>query len=1374
MYEAARIHDPIAHSSALAGFLVGALIGIAIIAAVAFLTVATGGCGTAFFIAALVAGFAADSLANSVLSLGESIGRSIKSKAGMIAAGSSNVFVNDREAARVEFSTVACEKHPPVKRIAEGSSNVFINDKAAARRDDRTECDATIDGGSDNVYIGGGRQQYLKIDPEIPDWLRTTVQVAFVVAGLVGGLAGAARQAEVLGARFGVRCATKFAAVFGLGVLASEVVNRYVIGPALSGLMGHPVEMTSGRKLILPESDFVLPGRLPIGCSRFYSSTLSGAGLLGPGWRLDWEMSLQRSEGELVYRGPQGRPIHFPSMEPGHQLYDAEEQIYLSRVHDGRYIVHTLTGHYFVFGEFDRHDLARLTLIEGPQGQQVFLNWDEYGTLHDIKDQAGHWLRLHYGGAFARLSHIELLAGGTPGVLVRYGYDDHGYLNSVTDRAGTVTRRFAYEEGLMVRQRNAEGFECEYRWAHTQDRACVVEHRTSAGEHYRFRYDFEHGQSEATDVFGNVARWQFDANQRVTAHTGFDGLSYRFEYDPSGWPSVMHLPGERTVELRYDELGRLVAETDPLGQTTRFEYHASTASVRETVLHDGRKWRTDYDDRNRPVLEIDPLGRRTTLAYGRDGQLSHITDARGGTVSLEHDERGLLSARTDCSGSVTRYTYDADSRLIALTDALNQTTRVRYNASGLPEAVTRGDLQIERYRWNALGQLIEHVRPAGQTERWTRDSLGRVSTYTDAEGRTIRYERDAYGRPLKLINGNGASYAFDWDAAGRLMREQRVDGTSRSFAYGDDGFLRYVVTRAGDSERMELHERDALGRLIQRAGEHSQTRYRYDVLGQLTEARRIPTNAGELLDIVADTVRRDYDAAGQLLAEHGVNGSVRYERDELGNPLSMTLPDAQRIETLYYGSGHAHRISVDGEVIADFERNALHAEIVRSQGALSLHTGYTPLGQVAWQRASKTPIQQHAATEADSALWWRYNYDSRGEMVESIDRQHGRTVYDYDRAGQLLRRSAEGFDEERFTWDAAGNLLNDEGRVANEKIAPLLDNLLREYHGVRYEYDEWGQLVRRNSMALGWDAEGHLLWTDDGVVRASYRYDALGRRIEKRVRAVAANGFSEKRVWFIWDNLRLAQEREDTGSIRTYLYDPVRAYAPLARLDRAYATDQAKVYHYHTDPAGTAREVTDAQGRVVWSGGYAAWGKVRANLASSAQPFIQSLRMPGQYHDDESGLHYNTFRYYDAHAGRFISSDPIGLAGGFNLYQYAPNPIRWIDPWGLANLDHESDFDAARRAAFEKAGMTNPENVSFSKFDPETGTIVEFKGPGGAKVAYDGPHADMDAAVGHDKPHVGWQTEGKRGAGGAERGNVTYDGEQHPHRSDIKGAGDLC
>ena len=84
-------------------------------------------------------------------------------------------------------------------------------------------------------------------------------------------------------------------------------------------------------------------------------------------------------------------------------------------------------------------------------------------------------------------------------------------------------------------------------------------------------------------------------------------------------------------------------------------------------------------------------------------------------------------------------------------------------------------------------------------------------------------------------------------------------------------------------------------------------------------------------------------------------------------------------------------------------------------------------------------------------------------------------------------------------------------------------------------------------------------------------------------------------------------------------------------------------------------------------------------------------------------------------------------------------------------------------------------NVTFkpTKFDPVTGTEVEFKGTNGSKVAYDSAHADMDAKLGHDKPHIGVQQGGKRGTGGAKRANLTFDGPTHPHRSSVKGVGCL-
>jgi len=106
--------------------------------------------------------------------------------------------------------------------------------------------------------------------------------------------------------------------------------------------------------------------------------------------------------------------------------------------------------------------------------------------------------------------------------------------------------------------------------------------------------------------------------------------------------------------------------------------------------------------------------------------------------------------------------------------------------------------------------------------------------------------------------------------------------------------------------------------------------------------------------------------------------------------------------------------------------------------------------------------------------------------------------------------------------------------------------------------------------------------------------------------------------------------------------------------------------------------------------------------------------------------------------------------------------------WLVHNCGEAKNFDEARRLAFEKAGLTNPEDVLFTKVDPVTGTVVEFKGPNGAKVSYDAPHSSPGA--GHDMPHVGWQSAGKRGQG-LSRGNITYNGPQHPYRSPIKGQG---
>ena len=151
---------------------------------------------------------------------------------------------------------------------------------------------------------------------------------------------------------------------------------------------------------------------------------------------------------------------------------------------------------------------------------------------------------------------------------------------------------------------------------------------------------------------------------------------------------------------------------------------------------------------------------------------------------------------------------------------------------------------------------------------------------------------------------------------------------------------------------------------------------------------------------------------------------------------------------------------------------------------------------------------------------------------------------------------------------------------------------------------------------------------------------------------------------FVWDGMRLVQEQSG-ASASAYVYEE-DGYTPLARIDTDRDAKSTAFYYFHCNATGMPEELTDAEGNVLWRARYATWGKVVFENTTLHAPkgFAQNLRMQGQYHDREADLYYNTFRYYDYDTGRFTTQDPIGLAGGENLYQYAPNPLAWIDPWG--------------------------------------------------------------------------------------------------------------
>ena len=145
--------------------------------------------------------------------------------------------------------------------------------------------------------------------------------------------------------------------------------------------------------------------------------------------------------------------------------------------------------------------------------------------------------------------------------------------------------------------------------------------------------------------------------------------------------------------------------------------------------------------------------------------------------------------------------------------------------------------------------------------------------------------------------------------------------------------------------------------------------------------------------------------------------------------------------------------------------------------------------------------------------------------------------------------------------------------------------------------------------------------------------------------------------------------------------------------ERLYNDDKPKspiqVFHYHNDHLGTPNELTNQDGEVIWLADYEAYGNTakviwreeRLESLQVSADELQPIRFQGQSFDTETGLHYNRFRYFDPDLGMFTTRDPIGLLGGMNVFQYAPNPVGWIDPFGLSCTNNFSDLSRTERQA---------------------------------------------------------------------------------------------
>jgi len=1071
--------------------------------------------------------------------------------------------------------------------------------------------------------------------------------------------------------------------------------------------VGWPVNPVLGAKVLADEEDvdFTLPGPIPLEWQRSYNSQSMRAGWFGIGWASPLELALQvvadpggRVVDHVDYFDAFGRRIEFPALAPGDAFFSPFEGLTLLRSADGRYGIDDGEGLRYWFDP--RSDgRQRLSAISDPNDQAIHIDYAERaGVLHAayVSCSGGQQLELMF--ADERLVDIvesrRLEDGRRESVaLACYGYSAQRQLANVIDRAGQLVRRFEYDsDGRLTHQVHGD-FEAWYAYAGQGKDSHVVTHWDNVGGQWTFVYYFDtrHRWSGLTDPLGRFTRRALDRHGNLRAIV-----------DPAG----------NATEALFDERGNPVEIRDANGATTTIQWHERHAKPVTITDPVGATTVLAYDDRGNLVAETDATG--ATTRYGRDarGLATLITDANGGTKQFEYNQRAQVTRYVDCSGQPTTFDYDDNGWLVGVVDALGQRTSYEYDAAGRLVRHTLPDGSFEAYEFDVRGNLTAVTDALQRRTRFAYSPDGLLVFRIDALGHTVRYRHDAARRLAEVVNESGDSYRIEYDAADRTIGETRFDGSTIDYRYDDGDRVVEKIEGGGTADAIVTRfERDAAGQILARNAGRAHGRYAYDAAGRMIHAQQ-------------DEIRvaLEYDRAGQIVAETVTTPlrsfKVSHAYDLLGNRLHSMLPDGTKVASLFYGSGHVHQIRVNDAPITDIERDALHREVARTQGALSTARSYDPAGRLRSLLTSpRSPAGQRPGLDRCTRIEREFRYDQGGRLAWVLDRGREHHIT-HDALDRLTR-----YDEERFAFDPAHHLIatgeqpsGSRGRVEGGRVVVLEDK--------RFAYDAHGRLVDKR---IGSHTAIELQWSEFHRLRRSvtrkagqattveYLYDPFGRRIAKTC--------GDATTWYVWAEDQLIQEVDQQAS-HTFVYEP-DSFTPLALYSHAHAMvdrppGPSEAVHYcHCDQIGLPRELTDVDGVVRWQVEYRAWGAIATETVCAAgvalpQP-VQRLRFEGQYHDPETGLHYNRFRYYDPDLAAYVAPDPIGLEGGENLYEYAPSPLDWIDPLGLFKRRRRNGQFAAKPGPKKQKDTSHGCSLETTKKaqvyelrDRDTGEVQKF------------------------------------------------------------------
>ncbi|WP_432118401.1 RHS repeat-associated core domain-containing protein [Streptomyces sp. bgisy032] len=1098
------------------------------------------------------------------------------------------------------------------------------------------------------------------------------------LGGLAKGLKGGAAAMQGLrGGLKGMGLAVRGLGKNARGMIADGATGAYNRAKNLVRSKGSdPVDMATGA-MYLPQLDVKLPGLLPLAFTRRVASDYRCGWWFGPTWASTIDQRLEVDEEGIVFVTEDGLLLAYahPSSTHDPVLPSAGPRWSLTRLDDGGYRVHDpLTGHTRHFTRPTADGIALLARITDRNHHTVFFDYDEYGTPLAVRHSSGYHLKFATEGG--RVTTLSLAGGGDDGADVavkRYGYTD-GNLTAVINSSG-LPLTFTYDERLRVTSWEDTNHR-RYHYAYDDRDRCIAEGGEAGHIAITLAYD------------GVDAAWP---GCRVTLLTTAEGAESRFVIDDRSLVVAETDPLGGTVTTTYDSHQHVIATTDQLGSTTTFvnnevghpvlitrpdgsvvrlEYDDNQLPTTITEP-DGSSWHYDNDERGNVTAITDPVGATTYFVRGTDGSVVETRDAVGRTAAYENNAAGLPLAVTDGLGNTTRYAYNSFGLTTVVTDPLGHTTRLEWTLEGLPARRIYPDGSHESWQYDGEGNCVCHVDAAGRTTTFEYTHFDRLSARTGPEGERYTFTHDAQLRLAQVTDPLGLTWNYTYDVAGRLLAETDFDGRTTHYTYDAAGRLTSRTNALGQTIGYQW---DGMGRITAKDADGTTTLYTYTANGSLTSAVRPDSR-----------LHVELDAAGRRIRETVDGRTMSFAYDASGNRTLRTTPSGAHSRWEYDAAGRAVRLAAAGHTI-DFVHDAADREVARRiDGALTLTRGYDSLDRLITQ--TSTAPGDHRIAERS------YAYRSDGHLVETHDSRTGRRRFDLDARGRVTAVHATGWTE-RYAYDSAGNQTEamwpakHPGHEASGS-REYRGTRLRRAGGVHYEYDALGRVVVRRKTRLSrkpdvwryeWDAEDRVtaVTTPDGC-RWRYTYDPLGRRTGKLRLDVDGKTVLERTV-FAWDGNTLCEQTTEQGHeggnvTLTWNHDGL---SPLSQAERVWAAEapqetiDERFFAIVTDLVGTPTELVSPGGEVAWHTRSTLWGATAWNRDATAHT---PLRFPGQYHDPETGLHYNHYRHYDPETARYTSPDPLGLLPAPNPVTYVHNPHTWTDPLGLAPLCHQHGGD---------------------------------------------------------------------------------------------------